>query len=132
MIFTVNGSETDWLVYADYLEDQGTDSTHIREGVANPYTNQWFSEVSGHYAGAGCGQNSGRVGASVPNYLDTFSYRVGSLDSGRVGSNESFVGSYADVGFRRISIPLVRRIYPQLLCLILTAPIPIGSSMLIT
>jgi hypothetical protein len=40
-MFDLNGSETDWLVYADYLEDQGKDATHIREGVADPHTEDW-------------------------------------------------------------------------------------------
>jgi hypothetical protein len=41
-MFTVNGSETDWLVYADYLEDQGIDASHIRE--LEPQTNDWYFE----------------------------------------------------------------------------------------
>jgi hypothetical protein len=44
MDFTLNGSDTDWLVYADYLEDQGIDSAHIREGVVDPQTNQFCKE----------------------------------------------------------------------------------------
>jgi hypothetical protein len=42
--FTVNGSDTDWLVYADYLEDQDIDAAHIREGVAETQSNQWIFE----------------------------------------------------------------------------------------
>jgi uncharacterized protein (TIGR02996 family) len=43
-MFELNGSDTDWLVYADYLEDQGIDAAHIREGVADPQPNQWHHE----------------------------------------------------------------------------------------
>jgi hypothetical protein len=39
MLFTIDGSETSWLVYADWLEDQGLDATHIREPVE---VNWWY------------------------------------------------------------------------------------------
>jgi uncharacterized protein (TIGR02996 family) len=39
-MFEIDGSETTWLVYADYLEDQGIDASHIREGVVDPQTNE--------------------------------------------------------------------------------------------
>ena len=42
MYFKLNGSDTDWLVYADYLEDQGIDATHIREGVEKLQVNDWI------------------------------------------------------------------------------------------
>jgi hypothetical protein len=32
-MFELDGSETSWLVYADWLEDQGIDAAHIRESV---------------------------------------------------------------------------------------------------
>ncbi len=44
MDFLLNGSDTDWLVYADYLEDQGIDATHIREGVIESYQDHWYFE----------------------------------------------------------------------------------------
>jgi hypothetical protein len=39
MDFMVDGSETSWLVYADWLEDQGLDARHIREPL---FVNEWF------------------------------------------------------------------------------------------
>jgi hypothetical protein len=41
-VFQLDGSETSWLVYADYLEDQGVDSRHIREGWQ---VNDWHREM---------------------------------------------------------------------------------------
>jgi hypothetical protein len=40
--------ETDWLVYADWLEDQGLDAAHIR---TPGFVNNWCYENDKHYNG---------------------------------------------------------------------------------
>ena len=43
----LDGSQTTWLIYADWLEDQDIDGSAIREHVLNDKSNQWFTET--HY-----------------------------------------------------------------------------------
>lgn len=45
MMFKLDGSQTSWLVYADWLEDQGIDSSQLRYCIANePVTNTFHWE----------------------------------------------------------------------------------------
>jgi uncharacterized protein (TIGR02996 family) len=45
-VFDLDGSETSWLVYADWLEDQGLDASNIREpGEVNDWYFQHFNDV---------------------------------------------------------------------------------------
>lgn len=44
--FHLNGSQISWMVYADWLEDQGIPANHIRELAINPITNQFCFEYS--------------------------------------------------------------------------------------
>jgi hypothetical protein len=48
-MFELNGSETSWLVYADWLEDQNIDASNIRNFV-HPI-NEWCYEI--RFAGIG-------------------------------------------------------------------------------
>lgn len=57
--FQLNGSDTSWLVFADYLEDNGIDATHIREGVAELQKNEWVCECCYHGVGVGFKDYSG-------------------------------------------------------------------------
>ena len=34
-MFKLDNSEISWLIYADWLEDQGIDASHIREELSN-------------------------------------------------------------------------------------------------
>lgn len=71
-MFYLNGSDTNWLVYADYLEDQGIDATHIREGVAEQIINTWcFSYHNFGFVGDNCNLVGayGTVGAIDYNYF---------------------------------------------------------------
>jgi hypothetical protein len=95
-MFDLNGSDTDWLVYADYLEDQGIDATHIREGVTEEYIPWHFTIIT----------NTAIVGTRSSLYwyltgnVGGFSHHVGHIDSGpgsglygRVGAECHGVGS---------------------------------------
>ena len=42
-MFHLDGSEISWLVYADWLEDQGLQANHIRENI-NFSVNNWIYE----------------------------------------------------------------------------------------
>jgi uncharacterized protein (TIGR02996 family) len=42
LIFSLNGSDTDWLVYADYLEDNNQDAQHIRQAI-NEQATHWYA-----------------------------------------------------------------------------------------
>ncbi len=89
-MFELNGSETDWLVYAEYLEDQGIDAIHIREGVVNPQTNQWMSE-SGTAGKVGMGfifKNVGCYTSEKAGSIYSFNDAVGTQNV-----NEEFAGS---------------------------------------
>ena len=55
-MFTLDGSENSWLVYADWLEDQDIDARHIREPL---FVNNWRYE---YRSGAGVGSVSVVVG----------------------------------------------------------------------
>jgi hypothetical protein len=114
-MFDLDGSETSWLVYADYLEDQDIDASHIRESIANPCIDQWCQDSQG-FNNSGVGVDSG-VGNSTNNNIGS-NTDMNTGSNWRVGSIYSYVGSGIYVRFRSISIPLVRRIFPQLVCLI--------------
>lgn len=43
-MFHLNGSQTSWLVYADWLEDQGIPASHIREMAKEEITNNFIYE----------------------------------------------------------------------------------------
>jgi hypothetical protein len=44
-MFELDGSETSWLVYADWLEDQGINASHIREAlIVNTYCYEYSAE----------------------------------------------------------------------------------------
>ncbi len=78
-MFSVNGSDTDWLVYADYLEDQGIDASHIREGIVHQQPN-WTYEGIGE---DGVGSRNPTVGSGYVGGRDLvgggFRNDVGSL-----------------------------------------------------
>ena len=42
-MFIIDNSQISWLVYADWLEDQGIDASHIRN-FETDLTNQWIYE----------------------------------------------------------------------------------------
>ena len=48
MNFKLDGSEITWLVYADWLEDQGINSQHIRESICEIKTEQFHEIVFSH------------------------------------------------------------------------------------
>jgi uncharacterized protein (TIGR02996 family) len=41
-MFDHDNSETSWLIYADWLQDQDIDSSNIREELIDPQTNQEY------------------------------------------------------------------------------------------
>ena len=45
-MFHLDGSQTTWLVYADWLEDQGIPASHIRDMAQSENVNHWFFEYS--------------------------------------------------------------------------------------
>jgi uncharacterized protein (TIGR02996 family) len=89
-MFELNGSDTSWLVYADYLEDQDIDAAHIREGVADPQTNQWIvlyrrNNVGVDYSERGVGCSSHAVGCgftSPGSNFDAIDYVGGLITTG--------------------------------------------------
>ncbi len=100
-MFDLDGSDISWLVYADYLEDQDIDASHIREEVSEPSEGHWhFIMYLGH--GVGCSRDivCGGVGWSsnaTPGARNPKSFgdgEVGGADShfflagtGRVGGS---------------------------------------------
>jgi hypothetical protein len=92
-MFHLDNSEFSWLVYADWLEDQDIDATHIRSLVVEPTTNDWCYE----YYTLINRRNNGRIGGGTDNEDHNFS---------RVGSNEldvGYGGDYSRVGGNNIS-----------------------------
>jgi hypothetical protein len=78
--FDLDGSETSWLVYADWLEDQGFDAAHIRMPIEIPI---WYfvNDIGSWQVGtrACVGNNVGgywmdsegnRVGVHASNFFD--------------------------------------------------------------
>jgi hypothetical protein len=55
----LDGSETSWLVYADWLEDHDLDAAHIREPL---FVNGWFFEFHDAWGVGINGINIGTVG----------------------------------------------------------------------
>jgi hypothetical protein len=84
-MFELNGSDTSWLVYADYLEDQDIDATHIREGLTEEL--RFFHEFIVGYQRWGVGGGSIHVGSlkygGVANY-DNVNKDVGCIDLHRL------------------------------------------------
>jgi hypothetical protein len=77
MDFLLDGSETSWLVYADYLEDQGLDAKHIREpGIVNTW------HFAYHKSYVGSIDESEMIGST--GYF-TSSHRVGARNNNLVG-----------------------------------------------
>lgn len=66
-MFKLDGSETSWLVYADWLEDRGIDATCIRSFEDN--VNQWHHEFLDRLrvCKVGSGVNWGTIGGWVGN-----------------------------------------------------------------
>jgi hypothetical protein len=71
-MFRLDGSETSWLVYADWLEDQDLDARHIREPL---FVNSWTYEAN---------YNNGISAGTYETDVGTVSWRVGC--NGDVGS----------------------------------------------
>jgi hypothetical protein len=70
LMFDLDGSETSWLVYADWLEDQGIEAAHIR---TPGFVCQWCYDGTGydhigpkHYinrVGTQCTDDRGAIGS---------------------------------------------------------------------
>lgn len=72
-MFKLDGSQTAWLIYADWLEDQNLPANFIREAACEIETNWWYREyLSGGGVGGGdfphiTWQVGNSVGASSSN-----------------------------------------------------------------
>jgi hypothetical protein len=90
-MFDLNGSQTAWLIYADWLEDQDVPADHIRE-MANEQI------VLGIEPDLECGSQTSKVGTHVTN-RGRFEHSVGGMIA---GYNFQFVGAiftnFAKVG----------------------------------
>ena len=42
----LDGSQTSWLIYADWLEDQGIPANHIRDMAIDFFSSGWFYEYT--------------------------------------------------------------------------------------
>jgi uncharacterized protein (TIGR02996 family) len=97
LIFHIDGSETSWLVYADWLEDQGFDARHIREPQFVHYWSYDFDPTNNESVGTiyntvGCA----RLGSVMVGVSDMY---IGSL--GKVPG--SFWDDNCEVGGRPCS-----------------------------
>jgi hypothetical protein len=83
-MFELDGSETSWLVYADWLEDQGLNAAHIRESAV---VNDWYHTldmrdtvaVNEHYCSVG-GLTS-RIGG-IYSYEPDYWGKIGAAAAG--------------------------------------------------
>lgn len=85
-MFKLDGSQTSWLVYADWLEDQGIPASYIRELAKEEITQTWIYEVKVRSfsapvkVGAGCiqvGSGTGEgqfVGSDEPVFDEVFDF----------------------------------------------------------
>lgn len=111
-MFHLDGSEIAWLVYADWLEDQHKDSSGVRRALEEQYeTNQWHNESRAN-RGMGIVGWGGDPGPFGGDNNVGFTGGV----NGHASFRENQVGCGLDnnTRYRRISIPLVNRIYPDL------------------
>ena len=88
-MFHLDNSEVSWLVYTDWLEDQGRDSQHIRD-ILNETPRHWCYEQLWDYNGVGntapdLKMNSETIfGQSVGTWGDV--HRVGTFYFDYVGT----------------------------------------------
>jgi hypothetical protein len=101
-MFHLDGSETSWLVYADWLEDHDYDATHIRSpGPVNEWVQPYFIKGVGVCDPGYATYVANRVGAncSVRDVLNVCMYvginvgtncghRINFINNNRVGGSE--------------------------------------------
>jgi hypothetical protein len=101
MDFTIDGSETSWLVYADWLEDHDLNAAHIREPLFvndfcyefKAHNNEVGSNVDGHVGP----RLNGTVGTEAANCRHCY---VGANNEGYFGVGVGFYPIEFTEGFR--------------------------------
>jgi hypothetical protein len=87
-MFDLDGSETSWLIYADWLEDQGLDAEHIRmPWMFNDYCYECVVVTNGSFL---CCYNG--VGFMF------YGYSPGGYSCGFVGSRSAYGSNFEGVG----------------------------------
>jgi hypothetical protein len=88
-MFHLDGSETSWLVYADWLDDNDKISAHIREPMfVIPSNTNWhsyemvFNIVGSNWTKIGS-EFVGKVGAEWNNEVGSSNMRINRIGSGQ-------------------------------------------------